>query len=727
MHWSAGYPVMVGLGKIREFWVPELIAMGVKWVKIANHDGGEPLAELLLENGIMPIVRLYRPQPNPGVLGQREIDALDRYLAVGVKYFEFNNEPDLSVEWIGGHVPPPEDAVRIVAENAICDMDLILSKGGYPAVPALATGTKWDIIGAICALGRNDLFEGGVWHAIHNYTVNHPLDYPYDDVNQQGTPMSAEEYERWQNDRWDDQAAVIDPLERINQWRRADKNPGATIHDDPSAWRSYEFFDALAQKWLGRSIPILSTEGGCSVTDGQDRRYPRISPTLHRERHLEMCRIMMGTSTRFEHAPDYYFCTGFWLLGNYTLASWAAHWEGQAWYSPKWPNGHLPIVEALKVEPKRARPMLQPAAGPLSRSVVQGTVAHGAGRQLTLRSGEWSRTTTVADNGRYYFGQLPAGVYTLTVEGTDVVRDSIVTDGQNTVTVDLDLGPVVLTGYSVIQGTVVNGVGREVILRSGELVRETPVADDGTYRFANLPAGQYSLLVEGTNVGRSGVVVDGHSVAVVDLALPDWLWHIDGPPTPSGGAGIIRCSVVGRKGLAVKLYGPGWGGITGLTGTKPEYGEFACEFSPLREGTYFIEPEGLGTTAEVHLEAGTILTIEFEPATPAAAPTRRALRGKAPAKKIAHYLFVGQLFRDTATQLAVLRYVSRFSPVVGNDLAQAKKARYVTILGGSRAVSATKERELREAGCEVERIETDIAKTLDRLVAKGRRFVGIKQ
>ena len=65
VHWSAGYPAVVGIGQIRDFWLPEIQAMGVKWVKLAQYDGGLELSELLLKHDIMPIVRLYRCSTQP--------------------------------------------------------------------------------------------------------------------------------------------------------------------------------------------------------------------------------------------------------------------------------------------------------------------------------------------------------------------------------------------------------------------------------------------------------------------------------------------------------------------------------------------------------------------------------------------------------------------------------------------------------------------------------------
>src|SRR5690606_19317696 len=94
VHWSAGFASAIGIGKIRDIWIPEMKAMGVKWVKIFNHDGAIDFAELLLSEGFMPIVRIYRPSPNPSTLDIREIVHLDAFIRAGVHYFEFNHEPD---------------------------------------------------------------------------------------------------------------------------------------------------------------------------------------------------------------------------------------------------------------------------------------------------------------------------------------------------------------------------------------------------------------------------------------------------------------------------------------------------------------------------------------------------------------------------------------------------------------------------------------------------------
>ncbi len=611
IHWSAGYPAVIGIERIRRQWLPELIAMGVKWVKIANHDGGLEFAELLLANDIMPIVRIYRPQPNPGTLGPRELQWVEDYVSIGVRYFEFNNEPELSVEWAGGYVPP--NALEIVARNAIIDMERILERGGYPAIPALATGSRWDIVGKIVELGRADLFQGPVWQAVHNYSVNHPVDYPDDPGNQQGAPYTREFYDRlraepWGRDPWNGRT-----LEEVNRLRAENANPGATILDDASCWRAYEFFDAMVRRHLGRSLPVLATEGGWIVGEDADPRYPATTPQLHMAQTLEVCRMLMGTSQRFPPAPDYFFCSAFWLIGNYVLGHWAPAWEGQAWYSDRWPNGRLPIVDALKEEPKQER---QWRGGAAVGAVVRGRVRNGAGRRLILHGPIGPFTTVVGPDETYRFTGLPEGEYRLEVEGTDVVRTVYVRLEESPITVDLDLSGVVIRPQrSVIHGVVRNGAGRTLILsRNGWEVR-TQADMDGSYRFEGLPAGTYTLRIDGTEVQRTGIELDGERAVVVDLAVPGWGYVVQdmgaGP-----GFSVIRCSVEGQRDLPVRLWAEGWPGVVARTGTKPEYGPYALEFAPLGGGEYFIEPEGLGVRATIQLDSNQALMVRFSEESP---------------------------------------------------------------------------------------------------------------
>jgi len=102
IHWSAA--VFHPFGSSLDWWINELLAMDIKWVKLLDDGGGSAkhVCEKLLVKEIIPIVRLYRPRPNPGRLDEREKKTISDLIAIGVKYFETNNEPNLATEWQQG-------------------------------------------------------------------------------------------------------------------------------------------------------------------------------------------------------------------------------------------------------------------------------------------------------------------------------------------------------------------------------------------------------------------------------------------------------------------------------------------------------------------------------------------------------------------------------------------------------------------------------------------------
>jgi hypothetical protein len=79
---------------------------------------------------------------------------------------------------------------------------------------------------------------------------------------------------------------------------------------------------------------------------------------------------------------------------------------------------------------------------------------------------------------------------------------------------------------SVIQGTVTNGAGMTIVLSSdGQTVDSQVIGADGSYRFANLPAGSFTVAVSGTNVSRTSIRTDGTNVVTINLTV------LEEPPT----------------------------------------------------------------------------------------------------------------------------------------------------------------------------------------------------
>ncbi len=380
-----------------DHWVDELMALGVKWVKVLDDAGDSlPFCERLLAADIFPIVRVLRkdpppndlPEPNPGHIGNAEEITIRHLIAAGVRYFETNNEPNLGAEWKNNAMPGDMvESARLVALNWLFDARLILEMGGLPGLPAVSIGADMDLMAALVALGRQDILADGCWISLHNYCLNHPLGYPDDPVNRTGQFLTDEQYDlgpytQWA--WWNSDFGRVDTLDQINAERSATKNPTLTILQDHACFREFEYYNHLAVKYLGRSIPIITTEGGVGIGRRQDPRYPRITPAAHSEQTVAIFDFVQ------RQAPDYYFAATPWLMFE------TAGWEPDAWYSSFWKralkegcdgrNGiptmsvpevelgdHLPVIDAVKAMARVARrlPGIQPAPPAQPAVVVQ--------------------------------------------------------------------------------------------------------------------------------------------------------------------------------------------------------------------------------------------------------------------------------------------------------------------------------------------------------------------
>ena len=509
IHWSAS--VYHPAGSTADFWIGELKAMGIKWVKLLDDSGGSSLelCKRLLAADIMPIVRLYRASPNPGAIGGRETDTIRRMVAEGVRYFETNNEPDLPAEWKGGYMP--SNWKDIVVDNFIIDADKIINLGGLPAFPAMGVGAEDNPVELVIQKGRADLFRSGAWVAVHNYTLNHPLDYPYDPVNQEGAPVSQEEFDRLGSWAWEGR-----PREVINEWRATDKNPGATLEQDAACFLGVLLLDQMITKALGHKVPILSTEGGPVIGWKDDRRYPRIDPHTHAEWAVAINDFLQGgREIHGLRSPDNYFTMCHWLFGNYRLGFMAPGWESQSWYTDWWNTdfnlqGELPVVAAVKAMPNL------PVDG-AKLAVVAGTVLRAdndaplKGLTVILLSGDHEVVSAVSGaDGGFRFERLLPGVYDLSIPPWGVVRRGVTATQEPVQPVAIRLtggGASSLTG--VVQsasGAPLPGLG-VTLSRDGILVAETNTAADGAFRFGGLPLGAYRLAVPGITV--AGLALDG--------------------------------------------------------------------------------------------------------------------------------------------------------------------------------------------------------------------------
>ncbi|GEM_PF-5432870 len=430
LHWCPGLSLL-SREQVVEKWLPRLAELGATWVTFTEAREALALAEPLRAAGIMPIVCLERPQPD-APLDPETLALVDDLLRAGVVYLELGRRPDAPQRW--PH-QIPQDARHRVALALAQDLEAILERGGLPGLPATEPTPEWDLVGALLDLGREDLLAGPVWQAVHNRPGNRPPDYPHDPVNQDGLPVTPALYrtlaqEGGPTDPWQGRTRS-----QVNALRRREARrgrPGPVGLDTP-CWRSYQEVAHTTQARLGRPLPLIATVTGYQVGDATDPRYPAVTPRLHMALTLELCRILMGSSRRYPRAPEFLLAATFWLLAGQAIQSAREVPEEAAWFSPRWPGGHLPVVDALAQEPKLPREAPEvplpsgephavvvssgsPAGRPNRRATLHGHVRGGSGAVLYLvrADGLLWRTLARAD-GSYRFVDLDPGLYTVWV------------------------------------------------------------------------------------------------------------------------------------------------------------------------------------------------------------------------------------------------------------------------------------------------------------------------
>lgn len=526
VHWSAR--IYHPSGPDLDFWINELTAMHMKWIKLLDDGDGSSLelCRRLIDAGMMPVVRLFRERPNPGRVGGREISGIRKLVKAGVRYFETNNEPDLPAEWENDH--KPDNWLDIVVDNFIYDADIVIREGGLPAVPAMGPGGRDNAIERVVQRGRGDLFENGAWLAIHNYTLNHPLAYPDDGVNQEGQPLTREEFERYPAWSWDHRS-----MEMINQRRARDKNPGQTLAEDATCFRGWEWAGQLMFNTLKRHLPVISTEGGPVVGWGDDLRYNKIVPDQQAAWQIEITRFMQ------EEAPEWYFSCCTWLLASRALGDWNPTWEQMSWYTDAWNErfglaGRLPVVQALKDLPPVVRPELRRGTATLSARIVRGDNGQPLPNiavnleSTTIGSGSFRRripATTDAD-GRISLDRIPADSYRLLLFDTVLGQVTLADNESKHLDVQAQVGE-----RSTLSGKVTDPEGAiqpglSVSLHRSNpnrLVGQTTVSAAGSYRFTDLTAGIYTLRVgAGTEQAseRRAIDIDGWEDEEQNITVP---------------------------------------------------------------------------------------------------------------------------------------------------------------------------------------------------------------
>jgi hypothetical protein len=261
--------------------------MKVKWAVILN-DGtdmskNDYLVNKLVANGIEPVMRVFTSglQPVSGDLGAM----VQHYKTLGVDYFQLYNEPNHPIENDGG---TPD--VNKYLDLWIPAAKTVIENGGLPGFGALSPGGSEP--GSEGRADDRDFLRSAL----------------------QGIKARGE-------------TAVLD-----RAWLSAHNYMGDRPIANPDGLLRVEQYDQIINEELGRSMPIVGTEGG-SYTVGSVPEAVQTSLVTSAMRYMQT-------------SPDpYNFAYSYWVIANSLGGGHDQSFEWQALFQP----GHTsPIVDALK-------------------------------------------------------------------------------------------------------------------------------------------------------------------------------------------------------------------------------------------------------------------------------------------------------------------------------------------------------------------------------------------
>ncbi len=241
--------------------ISQVNAMHIKWVVFLN-DGSnigdnDYLVDRLVQSGIMPVMRIYRSniRPYDGDIGK----LVAHYRQRGVYYFQLYNEPNANEENSQGFANPNQYAIAWASAARE-----VIKNGGFPGIGALSPGGAYDHFTFLSRTLQTLKWNGDIgllnhsWFSVHNYH-------------------------------------------------------GLRSLDDEGGFLLFRKYDEILRHQLGRSLPMIGTEGGSYHPD------PQVEKNL-----------LVAQYTYMRDAEPYFFAFSHWLLANSEGGSFDTSWEWQS-------------------------------------------------------------------------------------------------------------------------------------------------------------------------------------------------------------------------------------------------------------------------------------------------------------------------------------------------------------------------------------------------------------
>ncbi len=345
------------------------------------------------------------------------------------------------------------------------------------------------------------------------------------------------------------------------------------------------------------------------------------------------------------------------------------------------------IASAIVLDPGRLYKQLFPLQSQMTGQ-VDGAAAGAIAVLHAPPAWGWTRQSPLDAAGRFAFSGLPAGCYRLTIPGADPAEVELT--GENRLELprlDLRAGQ-----RGVLRGRVINPArqpieGVELILAHDGVTLVTTCTDaEGAYRFANLPAGIYTLSAVGMGEVLRDLALDGEREVLVDVT---WLLGtIVGRVLSAGGLPLGGRAVLLLRDAAT------------IARTETS-ADGAFRFGALAPGVYALAlADGIPVASGLEVAEGGIVRCDLT--LPASKPVAHYLLFPEPDRQAE----AGAVMARLALALA-WRYLRQTGATGGFSVDEASQAECVTVVGRSLAPEA--DAALRAAGCRVTCLPEDAA------------------
>jgi hypothetical protein len=297
-------------------WIPELQALGAGWLTLLASSERvipENFLQPLIANGIQPIIHLPLDTRQAGISNDLEI-CIKAYAHWGVKYIAFFDRPNQIKNW-GASAWGQNNLIDRFIKLFLPVAGAAVSAGLTPVFPPLEPGGDyWDTaflfstLQGIQRMGHQDLLDRLVISA-------------YAWAGNRSPNWGAGGPERWPASR---------PYETPEN------------SEDQLGFRIFDWYVAISQAAIGRTLPIVLLGAGSKIGDQTDLRSPAVDAQAHAWQNMTIVKMMEGIGKEYDAVPPELLTCNFWVLS----AGRGDPEARNAWYGPD--QDTLPVVEQLK-------------------------------------------------------------------------------------------------------------------------------------------------------------------------------------------------------------------------------------------------------------------------------------------------------------------------------------------------------------------------------------------